>query len=267
MKDLLKEIAFAKQSIKKNIQSSAELRSSFLTSLIGMAINNTAFLIIWMSFGRIAGGMGGWQSVDYLLAFGISTLSFGVAFGFFGGIREIPEIVKIGDLDKFLLSPKNLLLRISTSKINVSAFGDLLFGFICILSWVFLTRYYSPFVIINILWFSILATLIWFFFTVFINSIAFYFSDSRTLSQGLFEMLITPSIFYGGVFQGLLRNLFILVVPAMLLGNLPLEIIKNPSIGMYIVTFLITVFWIILSIFVFKHSVKRYESSNFINFG
>jgi ABC-2 type transport system permease protein len=264
---MLKEIKFVLYSIKQNIKSSAELRSSFWTSLLGMAINNISFLIIWMSFGNVAGNMGGWQSVDYLLAFGISTFSFGLCFGFFTGIRNLPEIVKYGDLDKFLLSPKNILLRLSTSKIESAAFGDLLFGFVCVSVWVYLTSNFSAFVIFNILFFTILATLIWYFFSVAINSVAFYFADARTVVQGLFELLITPSIFYGGAFQGILRNVFIFIVPSMLLGNLPLEIIKNPSMKMYIISVAITTFWIFFGLYIFKKSLRKYESSNYINFG
>ena len=145
-----KEIYFAFYNIKQNLKSAAELRASFWTSLIGMTINNSAFLLIWMSFGKIAGDMGGWNYIDYLFAQGIVTIAFGVCYGFFAGIRYLPEVVKFGELDKFLLSPKNILLRISVSKFEASAMGDLLFGIICILLWVFLTNHFSFFILLNI---------------------------------------------------------------------------------------------------------------------
>lgn len=267
MKELFNEIKFAKISIIKNIQSSAELRSSFLTSIFGMMINNIAFIIIWISFGKISGGLGGWSAVDYLLSFGISTLSFGITFGLFGGILNLPEIVKNGELDKFLLYPKNLLLRISTSSIRISAFGDLFFGLICIIAWIYLTNSFSLFVIASIILFSLLAFFIWFFFTIFIISISFYFSDSRLLVDGLLELTIAPSHFYGGAFQGITRNIFIFVIPSMLFGNLPLEIIKNPTLKMYLLVVAIVIFWILFANYIFRLSIRRYESSNFINFG
>ena len=262
-----KEIYFAFYNIKQNLKSAAELRASFWTSLIGMTINNSAFLLIWMSFGKIAGDMGGWNYIDYLFAQGIVTIAFGVCYGFFAGIRYLPEVVKFGELDKFLLSPKNILLRISVSKFEASAMGDLLFGIICILLWVFLTNHFSFFILLNIIFFTISASCIFFFFGVVANSLAFYFADSRTIVQGVLEMLLTPAIFYGGAFQGVLRNIFIFFIPAMLLGNLPLEIIKNPSLIMYLIVSLITLFWIFLALLVFKFSLRKYESSNFINFG
>jgi hypothetical protein len=45
----MKELHFALYAIKKNIQNSAELRTSFLTTIIGMAINNSAFLFLWIA--------------------------------------------------------------------------------------------------------------------------------------------------------------------------------------------------------------------------
>lgn len=36
--------------------------------------------------------------------------------------------------DKYLLTPKNTLLKVSTSAISTSAIGDLLFGLICLLT-------------------------------------------------------------------------------------------------------------------------------------
>jgi len=267
MKEIVKEIKFALESIKQNIKSSAELRASFLTSLFGMMINNSAFLVIWMSFGNLAGNMGGWQTIDYLLSYGMVALSFGVCYGFFAGIRYLPEIVRFGDLDKFLLSPKNVLLRISVSKFEASAIGDLAFGMICVSAWVFITGNSSIFTLLNILFFTLSASLIFFFYGVAANSLAFYFADSRIIIQGVWEMLLTPAIFYGGAFQGIIKNVFIFIVPAMLLGNLPLEIIKHPTLNMYLLTVGITFFWIVFSIYIFYKSIRKYESSNFINFG
>jgi ABC-2 type transport system permease protein len=267
IKNIKTEIKFAFFSIKQNLKNNSENRVSFFISLFGMTINNTAFLIIWMSFGKVAGNMGGWNYVDFLLANGLLTISFGIVYGFFPGVRYLPEVVKYGDLDKFLLSPRNFLLRLSTSKLETSAMGDLFFGVVCILFWAFLTANFSIIFFLNIIFFSVIASCIFYFFGVFANSLSFYFNDARTIVQGTLEMLLTPAIFYGGAFQGVLRNLFIFIVPAMLLGNLSVEIIKYPSLKMYLIVIFITSFWIFFSLWFFKKSLRKYESSSFINFG
>ena len=48
----MKELKFAFYTIKKNIKNSAELRTSFLMNIFGMAINNIAFVFLWIYFVR-----------------------------------------------------------------------------------------------------------------------------------------------------------------------------------------------------------------------
>ena len=266
MKVILKEIMFAIYSVKKNFESNAELRMNFIFALIGMVLNNSAFLIVWYYFGDIAGNMNGWQAIDYFGMMGISTIGYGLCFGFFGGVSDLPEIVNRGDFDKYLLSPKNVLLRLATSRFSSSAMGDLVFGVICLGIWFFFVDFTTlSFALVIIL--GILSGLTYFFFSVFANSIAFYFYDSRSIVQSFFELLMTPSIFYGGAFSGWLKKFFIFVVPSLLLGALPVEIIKNLEFEKLLVSVCLVISWALFSIWFFYRSVRKYESSNFINFG
>ena len=43
-----KEITFMLYSIRKNFESSTELRTSFLINMFGMIINNISFVLIWV---------------------------------------------------------------------------------------------------------------------------------------------------------------------------------------------------------------------------
>lgn len=266
MKNLEKEIIFTIFAIKKNFESSMELRGSFLLNLFGMMINNSAFIIIWMTFGALSKGMGGWQPIDVLGMLGFGTIGYGLCFAFFGGISDLPEIVSGGSFDKYLLSPKNIILRLSVSTIRPSAIGDLLFGVVTLVFWFIFTGVTFEKVIFAIL-FSIISSLIYFFFSVFVNSFAFWFYDSRSVVQGFFEFLITPSIFYGGAFQGIMRFFFIFIIPALLLGTVPIEAIKELNYWKLVLSIVLTVLWGIVSILFFNKSVKRYESTSFINFG
>lgn len=261
-----KEINFILYSIYKNIQSAGELRASFVLNLFGMALNNSAFLLVWIIFGTYVSGMGGWRPYDVIGMLGLSAFGYGLCFSFFYGITELPDIVSRGDFDKYMLSPKNILLRVSSSKFSTPAMGDIFFGVICIVTWLYMISA-SPLQILLALLFGITSGLIFYFFCVFANSAAFYFEDSRSVVQGLFEFLITPSLFHGGAFQGLLRNFFVFVVPALLVGAYPLEIIRDLDPKKMLIVLVMTILWGFLSILLFNRSIKKYESSNFINFG
>lgn len=266
IKEIKKEIVFAFYAIKKNMESSAELRSSFLINVFGMMLNNSAFLVVWMFFGTVAGGIGGWKPIDMLGMLGFGTLGYGICFSFFRGISNLPEMVNEGNFDKFLLSPKNVLLRVSVSSFSPSAVGDLFFGILSLVVWFYFTTFSFTAFIFTII-FAVCCALIFFFFSVFVNSAAFYFIDSRTIVQGFFEFLMTPSIFYGGAIQGLMRFVFIFIIPALLLGTLPVEAIKQLSYLKLFLVIVLTVFWGFFSVWIFNKAIKKYESTNFITFG
>ena len=74
----MKELKFALYAIKKNIQSSAELRTSFLMNIVGMAINNTAFIFLWIFFVKSVGIIGGWTIYDIIALQGFTAVCFGI---------------------------------------------------------------------------------------------------------------------------------------------------------------------------------------------
>ena len=53
----------------------------------------------------------------------------------------------------------------------------------------------------------------------------------------------------------------------MLLGAVPVEIVKNISLLKLFGVIAFTLFWLVLSIWFFYKSLKKYESNNFFGFG
>src|SRR3990167_859684 len=135
---MIKELSFALYAIKKNIQSSAELRTSFLMNIVGMTINNTAFIILWGFFVKSVGVIGGWTVADIIGLQGFVAICFGIVFSAGAGIRKLADYTASGAFDRFMLSPKNLLVRIATSSFGVSALGDIVFGIVCLGIYAFL---------------------------------------------------------------------------------------------------------------------------------
>ena len=74
---MMNDFRFALYSIKKNIQGSAELRSSFLLNVFGMALNDIAFIFLWTFFVHSVGTVGGWTSIDIVGLLGFSAFSYG----------------------------------------------------------------------------------------------------------------------------------------------------------------------------------------------
>ena len=262
----MKELKFALYAIKKNIKNSAELRTSFLMNVVGMVINNISFIIIWISFIGAVGNIGGWQAADIIGLQGFLCISFGIFFSFGGGVRKLPDYVSTGSFDRFMLSPKNLLLRIATSWFNTSSLGDLFFGIICLIIYGFLIHI-SLYQILLMFVLIIISTLIFISITTIIFSTSFLFVDPGTITFSFFDLFFTPALFDGGAFQGPMRFVFTFIIPSLLVGTIPVEIVKSTSLKTLAMIAILAIIWFILSIKIFNKIIRKYESSNFITFG
>ncbi|MDD3340841.1 MAG: ABC-2 family transporter protein [Bacilli bacterium] len=262
----MKNIKLAILNIKKNFQNEKELKSAFITSIIGMCINNIAFILLWFNFGKIAGNLNGWEPFDIIGLYGFSTTSYGLVFSIFYGIQNLPNYISTGNFDKYLLTPKNILLKVATSAVSTSAIGDFLFGFICYIIFM-VTNHFTLLQILISLLFLVISSIVYFSFTVISMSLSFYFMDGENISDGLFQMLLTPSFYHGGAFSKGLRIVFTFVIPSLVLGAIPVEIIKNITVGNVCFVLGIAVFWFLFSIWFFYTSLKKYESNNFFGFG
>lgn len=263
---MMKEFKFALYAIKKNFQSSAELRTSFVMNIFAMALNNTSFVILWVFFVKSVGVIGGWTAADVVGLQGFTTLSFGIVMSAGYGIRKLTTYVASGTFDRFMLSPKNLLTRVATSAFNTSALGDILFGIICLGAFIFLIHA-SLLQIALIAYLIFLATVISLAAMIAVFSTSFFFTDADAVSGGLFELFLTPSLFHGGAFHGAMRFIFTFIIPALAVGTLPVEAVRNMSLENIITLTILAVFWFILSILIFNYAVRKYESANFMTFG
>lgn len=260
-----KEIIFALYSIKKNIISSAELRVSFLLNIVGMVINNMSFVIIWGFLINTVGNIGGWDFASVLGLQGFTAIAFGVLFGFCFGIVNMPKLIQNGSFDQFLLSPKNVLVRVATSSFNPSALGDIVFGIMCFITYGYIAQItLLQSVLLIVL--SFFAVLVFSGIMIITHSLSFYFSESDSVVRGIFDFFFTPALFHGGAFQGKLRFFFTFIVPSLVVGTLPIEAVVGLSTKTMLLAVVISSFWFLLSIWFFNRSVKRYESANFITF-
>lgn len=253
-------------NIIKNFKNAKELKASFTITIIGMAINNIAFLFLWYYFGKTVGVLNGWEAMDIFGLFAFSGISFGLTSAFFRGVNNIPLYITSGNMDKYLLTPKNILLKVSTSAIEVSALGDLLFGIICFIIFLF----YKKLTLIQLLlslFLMVISSVVTYAFNLICMSISFYLMDGNNISSSLYGTFISNSLYHGGAYTGLLRKIFIFIIPSLLVGTLPVEILKNPTIDNILFICILTIIWLIISILFFYKSLKKYESNNMFGFG
>jgi ABC-2 type transport system permease protein len=259
--DMWKELSFGLYCMKKNIQSSAELRTSFLTNVIGMMINNVALLIVWMFFAQAVGQVGGWTAYDMIGLMGFNAISYGAVFSMLGGLRRLPEYTASGAFDRFMLSPKNIIIRVTTSHLSVSAIGDVLYGIVCLVVYAAIIHAtLFQFLLACVL--IVLVIVVFFSAALVAHSVAFVLTDAISTASVGFELFFTPSMFHGGAFQGALRVFFIFVIPSLLISALPVEVMKNIDISKLALMTVLASLWCWFAIWIFYQGVRRYESAN-----
>ena len=263
---MIKNLKLAFLNIHMNIKNAKELKSSFIISIIGMILNNISFILLWYYFGKTVGIINGWEPTDIFGLYGISAASYGIVEAFFGGINVLPRYIAGGTFDKYLTSPKSVLMKVSTSKVTVSAIGDLIYGIICFIIFAIISKL-SIIQILLAIYLTILSSIIFYAFTLICMCISFYLMEGENVSSGLTGMFVSNSLYHGGAFTGVLRFVFIFIIPSLLLGAIPVEIIKTLSIRNLIMITGATLFWIALSILFFYKSSKRYESNSMFGFG
>lgn len=262
----MKNLNLAFINIKKNFQNAKELKSAFITTIIGMCINNIAFIVLWYYFGKTVGTINGWEPFDIFGLYGFTSTSFGLVCAFLYGIYNIPSYISSGNFDKYLITPKNTLLKVATSQISTSAVGDLLFGIICFVIYAIVSKLSLIQILVSILLMAA-SSIIFFSFSLICMSVSFYLMDGENISTGLYGMFVSASLYHGGAFTGILKIVFVFIVPSLLLGAIPVELVKNLSVLNISLILLITLIWLLISIAFFYKSLKKYESNNFFGFG
>jgi ABC-2 type transport system permease protein len=261
LQKIYSELSVMGKYIRINLAAAAELRISFLMQVGGMIINNVSFVVVWLLFFNAFGTINGWSGKEVIGLQGFLALTFGIAFAFFNGSRDLELFINNGTFDSILLTPKNLYLRILTVTATTSAIGDMIFG-------ILLSGIYAYMAHLSLTQVLLLVSLVPPVATILINfalitsCIGFYMPDSAQLSQDAFEIIFGPSMYPSGMYQGIVRFAFLVVIPSIAVGGLPVEAVANLDIFKVGIVWVLAVAWFLIALFVLRRGVRRYESAN-----
>lgn len=248
---------------KLNFLSALAYRTSFLIQIFSMLLNDAVMLVLFYFFFSKFGTIGGMDFQGYIKLLIVIIWWFCTMHIFLYGSRKIGEMIMTGSLDAHLLLPKNMLVRILVSWFNISALGDLLYG----IGLLFLVKDLTAIFMIKLAFVSLCAGIIFTWFMVVFESLAFWIWSSQELSRGVFEAILGPSHYPQGIFHGMtFKILFMTIIPVFFVAYLPYDIVSSsfdvPKILLLLWATL--VFWWLWT-FVFYRWLRRYESGNMMN--
>lgn len=254
----MKELRFLAILFKTALASTFSMRISFLLQLFFMLGNNLIFLSLWWIFFENVSSVRGWQFAEMTSLMAILTGSYGLSRLLFGGSKEISVMIETGQIESLMLQPKNLLLHILASKPSAKGWGQLLTSAVLFvgdphLSWVQL-----PLFLFLILCGSLIFTSI----AIIAHSLVFWFRGIEEVSERYCDSLFLFLCYPVNIYSGWLKGLMFTLIPAGVIGYIPVELLKQFSWVELFILSIATGLFLSAAIFLFYRGLSRYESSS-----
>ena len=196
------------KTIKYGLMREMLNKASFIMNIVTMVLNDASFIVQWVIVYSLRSDIGGYSFSQLLMLWGITASVYGFSHFFFKKSYYLSDAITNGKLDSFLVQPKNVLLAVVTSDTEVSAIGDLIYGYIVlIVSGLTLPK----FVLFTL--FTISGGIIITDVAIILGSLSFWFGKSDMVAEAGSTLITTFSTYPDGIFKGLARILLLTVIP------------------------------------------------------
>jgi len=246
--------------VRHNLMSAMAYRGAFLLQVFGMMLNNLMLLFFWTLLFDKFPTLHGWTLQGVVLLYGVVALGFGLAVVVCGNATQLAKIVASGDLDYYLALPADPLVHVLVSRMNLSGWGDMLFGVLVYL--VALPERWANLPLFLLL--GVLSGLILVAFNVIMGSLAFWLGQAQDLSFQLGNALLTFGLYPVDIFPDLVRVFLYTLIPAAFVGSIPAGLLVTFSWGKLGALVGFTLGLVLLARWVFARGLRRYESGNLV---
>jgi len=226
-----------------------------------MALSNSSFIFFWwIAFKQIGGAIAGYSFEDVLFIWALTSSGFGLSTILFANASNLTNLIVTGELDTYLLQPCNILLNLLCAKTNLSAYGDLIYGFI--IMFIFYAGNLSA-------WFlfifgALIAGLLLTAVTLTAHTLSFYWGDASAIGGMATEFAINFSIYPETIYGPAVRALMYSLIPMGIAIHVPLRLFHQFSIGVAVASLGGAIIYCTASGAFFYRGLRRYESGNVI---
>lgn len=255
----VRELGFFRDLTKVNLKASTALKGAFTMQMIFMILNNLTFFAVWIIFFKNFRDIRGWTLPDMMNLMGFVAGAFGFSVVFFGGALRFSKMIFDGQLDVYLVQPKETLSFVVGSRSEASGWGDILTS-ILLFIWSDAFTDFKTFSVIVLIFFS--GCLVFVATNILVHSVAFWISGFDEVARQIVEYLIVLSTYPQHIFQGFMKVLVFWILPAALLGYFPVTYLREPRAGLLFEILLASLAYISISLFIFKRGMRKYESGN-----
>jgi ABC-2 type transport system permease protein len=256
------DLRYYRRSLGIQFRAAASLRGAFVLQVFGMIINNLALLAAWIFLFVHFGSINGWTAPELVGLQGINMLIFGTIMVTSSGLMDLPRHIDQGSFDNFMTRPISVLAQISSSSIDVTTIGDLVLGLI-LTTW-YIGHAHTPPATLTIFLLALImgCLLFWSCGVLLPNIMAFYMYDGERVSRYLGFVFLDGGLYPTGILTGPLRTILLTVFPSLFIGAVQLDILRGMHLWLVLLGVAVTAIWLRLSLWLFAHSIRRYESAN-----
>lgn len=251
--------ALALHYLRFNLSAGMNYTTSFIVQVVGMLLNNGAFIIFWLVlFERVGGAIGSYEFADVMFLWSLTAFGFGLSVVVAGNASHLSRIIYTGELDVYLLQPKPVLANVLLARSSVSGWGDLIYGLVLYV----ITQSVSPAAFGLFLLFGVLLAAVLTSLRVIFHSLTFFLGNAETFASSASDLIVNFILYPGDVFTGVARALLHSVIPAAVVGYIPRELMLSFDPARFLIVLAADAGFVLLAIGVFRLGLRRYESGN-----
>ena len=257
----MKKLNYLQSALRSHYKLALTLKVSFLTNIIAIIVKQGLFILTWGFFFNKYISVGGWEFTEMLAMYGLVSFGIGFVEMIFYGVRNISFLVETNQIDYFLIQPRNILLNIALSKGDVTAFSEIIYGFLLL----FISGYLKT----NLLWlFFLLPTSAIFIFSLYLylGSISFFLKNSQGLIGELYRNANIVATQPNSAYRGLFKLFTLTVLPVSYLSFFPIEFLRTHVMSYLILSYLGTLIFFGTASWVFYKGLSRYESGSTLSY-
>jgi ABC-2 type transport system permease protein len=253
----LKTLIFFLCLLRTSIRASISLKGAFILESALMVGNNLIFFSMWWIFFRQFKDISGWQINDMAASMAMLSGAYGLSNVCFGGVKNLGLIILNGDLDPFMTQPKNILLHVAGSKSRSKGWGHLMTTCVLLILGGFKATS-LPLIFALI----VSGALIFTSLGLIIHSLTFWLGSIESVSQKILDSLFVFALYPTNIYSGLLQLVMFTLIPAGLIGYLPVELLRNFSWGLFAILLSCCLGFLCAACLIFHLGLKKYESGN-----
>jgi len=241
-----------------NLNSQLEYRGAFISQVVAMFLNDSVWVVFWVLFFTRFPVLRGWDVNDVLTVWAIAASGFGLAYAIYGNALALATVIAQGQLDVWMLYPRALLPHMLLGKMNATAWGDAIFGYVVYLVFV------RPDLAHALLFvgLSLAVALLFVGFGVLSASLSFFLGNAAALSEQWRNAMLTFSTYPAILFEGTVKLLLFTIIPAGFVTYLPIQALRDLSMLDAALAVAGALAVLAAGVGMFYLGLRRYESGN-----